>query len=412
MRRNSIASSCSHPSCLQFHRRADGFCAAHAKRNSQSLSVQENPKLKTNTFIYPTKNEIGSGSDVSTIIAADKLSENDEICGNEPNVSFKKRQTEFAAHFMWDKSQKKWVRGSDEGEKVAEALRLGAKLVEIHGESNQAQQAQSQEPALNGQDKHREDFTNTRRDAVTPNSPVGLVALSSSEWVPDRTRKCCSNCGRTFNLITRRHHCRLCGEVVCGECSSNRTTVSFVDNENELSAYQEQGHGFWGFLKTAVGRLGVRVCNRCFLALTDTRKREELGSLYSVMGELLMRQHEHRIQRRAQSSISQESGEYVLKDSETDSQACSTDTSKTRPINKSRQVPGSGKLWGSGIEELEPDLDIDQDTQSEIEVCFFVVAFPPSFYSVDDLFMCLKEKRRKMPLNCEKKDESETCLFV
>jgi len=45
---------------------------------------------------------------------------------------------------------------------------------------------------------------------------------TATDWVPDSHRICCVLCGRTFSLLFRRHHCRNCGEVVCGLCSATR----------------------------------------------------------------------------------------------------------------------------------------------------------------------------------------------
>ncbi|GLE02400.1 hypothetical protein PINS_up011238 [Pythium insidiosum] len=41
---------------------------------------------------------------------------------------------------------------------------------------------------------------------------------SKSSWVPDALRKSCYVCTRSFGPTRHRHHCRLCGEVVCKKC--------------------------------------------------------------------------------------------------------------------------------------------------------------------------------------------------
>lgn len=38
-------------------------------------------------------------------------------------------------------------------------------------------------------------------------------------WIPDGKAQSCMRCGRTFGWRRRRHHCRLCGRCVCGDCS-------------------------------------------------------------------------------------------------------------------------------------------------------------------------------------------------
>lgn len=38
-------------------------------------------------------------------------------------------------------------------------------------------------------------------------------------WMPDRLCKVCYDCEQPFNMLRRRHHCRLCGQVFCHSCS-------------------------------------------------------------------------------------------------------------------------------------------------------------------------------------------------
>ncbi|XP_071537896.1 pleckstrin homology domain-containing family F member 2 isoform X10 [Panulirus ornatus] len=45
-------------------------------------------------------------------------------------------------------------------------------------------------------------------------------------WVPDSETQVCMHCKKTqFTLINRRHHCRKCGKVVCGPCSSKKVML-------------------------------------------------------------------------------------------------------------------------------------------------------------------------------------------
>ncbi|VVD05515.1 unnamed protein product [Leptidea sinapis] len=42
-------------------------------------------------------------------------------------------------------------------------------------------------------------------------------------WVPDNEATICMHCKKTqFTVLNRRHHCRKCGSVVCGPCSSKK----------------------------------------------------------------------------------------------------------------------------------------------------------------------------------------------
>lgn len=62
-------------------------------------------------------------------------------------------------------------------------------------------------------------------------------------WVPDALAPRCKLCSVDFGLVTRRHHCRHCGDVVCDDCSKHRVILPGLDKN------------------------AVRVCNNCIQSL-------------------------------------------------------------------------------------------------------------------------------------------------
>ena len=73
------------------------------------------------------------------------------------------------------------------------------------------------------------------------------------QWTPDGDTNHCMCCKRQkFSLLTRRHHCRRCGRVVCSSCSQNRTKLESVYND-----------------------LMVRVCIECYQHMDLKKKRSE-----------------------------------------------------------------------------------------------------------------------------------------
>ncbi|KAF0699116.1 Aste57867_10318 [Aphanomyces stellatus] len=58
------------------------------------------------------------------------------------------------------------------------------------------------------------DFVSMRRLGAIP-------AVDKSQWIHDTCRKFCAVCLKSFHFA-RKHHCRLCGEVVCGSCAAPR----------------------------------------------------------------------------------------------------------------------------------------------------------------------------------------------
>ncbi|XP_067883139.1 rabenosyn-5-like, partial [Heterodontus francisci] len=59
--------------------------------------------------------------------------------------------------------------------------------------------------------------------------PAKRKALERSvvNWVSDRDVPCCPDCGATFTIALRRHHCRLCGSIMCKRCAQF-LTVDFA----------------------------------------------------------------------------------------------------------------------------------------------------------------------------------------
>ncbi|XP_075523297.1 1-phosphatidylinositol-3-phosphate 5-kinase FAB1B-like isoform X1 [Primulina tabacum] len=71
--------------------------------------------------------------------------------------------------------------------------------------------------------------------------------VSRDFWMPDQSCRVCYECDTQFTLLNRRHHCRICGRIFCGKCTSN--WVPTPPSEPEIP--QEE----WD---------KIRVCNYCF----------------------------------------------------------------------------------------------------------------------------------------------------
>ena len=44
-------------------------------------------------------------------------------------------------------------------------------------------------------------------------------------WAPDASSTTCFLCSAKFTFMSRQHHCRCCGQVVCVSCSANKAAV-------------------------------------------------------------------------------------------------------------------------------------------------------------------------------------------
>eukprot|EP01103_Thecamoeba_quadrilineata_P013377 TRINITY_DN3700_c0_g1_i2.p1 TRINITY_DN3700_c0_g1~~TRINITY_DN3700_c0_g1_i2.p1 ORF type:complete len:158 (-),score=27.15 TRINITY_DN3700_c0_g1_i2:71-544(-) len=101
---------------------------------------------------------------------------------------------------------------------------------------------EEQDEPLLIQSEPEEDNNNDRREDDVLEPPA---------WEADEQTSNCHLCQAQFSVIRRRHHCRNCGKIFCGNCSSNKL---------KLPQY-----------KTNSGR-PERVCNSCFAKLSPSLK--------------------------------------------------------------------------------------------------------------------------------------------
>ncbi|NWT05343.1 ZFY16 protein, partial [Mionectes macconnelli] len=50
-------------------------------------------------------------------------------------------------------------------------------------------------------------------------------------WVPDSEAPNCMNCQVKFTFTKRRHHCRACGKVFCGNCCKRKCKLQYMEKE-------------------------------------------------------------------------------------------------------------------------------------------------------------------------------------
>jgi len=53
---------------------------------------------------------------------------------------------------------------------------------------------------------------------VTTENDSMMLSTTVPRWVPDKLAKRCLNCLKGFGFFTRKHHCRLCGNIFCSKC--------------------------------------------------------------------------------------------------------------------------------------------------------------------------------------------------
>ncbi|XP_010543031.1 PREDICTED: 1-phosphatidylinositol-3-phosphate 5-kinase FAB1B [Tarenaya hassleriana] len=91
------------------------------------------------------------------------------------------------------------------------------------------------------------------------------ATVSRDFWMPDQSCRVCYECDSQFTLINRRHHCRHCGRVFCGKCTSNSIPVPSSDSKTPREEWEK-----------------IRVCNYCF----KQWEQSDGGPRVSIQAEL------------------------------------------------------------------------------------------------------------------------------
>jgi hypothetical protein len=99
-------------------------------------------------------------------------------------------------------------------------------------------------------------------------TPMGhFIPSSSSAWMPDHLCSVCFECEQPFTFLSRRHHCRICGNVFCNTCTS------FYINESLFRTLTFSGK------LSDLENANVRSCKACSSKLADHAEAERSAIL-------------------------------------------------------------------------------------------------------------------------------------
>ena len=89
-------------------------------------------------------------------------------------------------------------------------------------------------------------------------------------WVDDTDALSCSNCNSAFNFLLRRHHCRVCGNIFCYECSNYPLFTNININNNQTIKIEEY---LLECLNTEIHKHSnkTKVCANCYILLNNIR---------------------------------------------------------------------------------------------------------------------------------------------
>ncbi|XP_071575526.1 rabenosyn-5 [Temnothorax nylanderi] len=121
-----------------------------------------------------------------------------------------------------------------------------------------------------------------RLDKLLNNLPSDPVDRKAHErtivpWIDEKDVKLCPNCAKSFHLARRKHHCRLCGAVMCHNCT---IFLSLIDARKMTSPVSIQDDSV---LSPTSERAFTERVTRAGIGLTKLARSPSNGSLNSVL---------------------------------------------------------------------------------------------------------------------------------
>jgi len=85
-------------------------------------------------------------------------------------------------------------------------------------------------------------------------------------WTPDDEVNECHRCGTAFTMLNRKHHCRACGKIFCGDCSAHMGSIpSYIHRVGHM-------HG-----------KGLRLCSQCNMLIIEKKKSKNFILIFSLL---------------------------------------------------------------------------------------------------------------------------------
>ncbi|XP_078064302.1 rabenosyn-5-like [Mustelus asterias] len=134
--------------------------------------------------------------------------------------------------------------------------------------------------------------------------PARRKALEKSvvTWVNDRDVPCCPDCGVTFSIALRRHHCRLCGSIMCRRCT-HFLTVLFAQKLTKAVRASVTAGGNSGGPDRGAGTLesGRRLSVSSVSSLLEEKDDDRIMTCQHCKG--ILEQRERRLEEKESSPV-------------------------------------------------------------------------------------------------------------
>jgi len=233
----------SHHNPTQFGTSVPGGCwsspqQASADESSDSIPIfRVEHRMNSNGMIFtPGQSTLSNHTMVVGSLGSDVDSEVGSWCAQSPSLRL---FDDSRAPFMTQAAAAmKGPPGEFSPEKAVADIVLGGEEPQSPPSSQTVSENQSMDEsgmtssgAMSPSSQCPVEHSMSSTDTMDPADPSsGSAQALRPRWVNDEEQLECSNaaCGKRFGMITRRHHCRACGNIFCAACSSHSIAVPLL----------------------------------------------------------------------------------------------------------------------------------------------------------------------------------------
>ncbi|KAL8581959.1 hypothetical protein ACOMHN_027941 [Nucella lapillus] len=132
---------------------------------------------------------------------------------------------EFSNEFNIITTQRSFTVATSTSEEREAWLRALWNAIEENSERYHTFKAMRSEPKMSLLDK---DFVLGTKAPTSLLDKDFVLGTKAPLWVPDARVTMCMLCLAEFSITWRRHHCRACGRIICGNCSENKAPLRYL----------------------------------------------------------------------------------------------------------------------------------------------------------------------------------------
>jgi len=210
------ASAKGHVGCVKLLIDKGSDVHALDKYNSTPLRIaasNANSLENIERFKQVAEHLLDAGADINASSAA----------GNTPLHSIVKLGSVELVKWMLEKQADPWKRNHEGISPFDNAKNEEIRKVLLENSKGRPENATAGAPQQTG--KPANQASPNQSSSAKNDEDTMAEIFTKKNWQPDDDAPNCSLCNSTFTLFNRRHHCRACGKVFCGKCSSNEVPL-------------------------------------------------------------------------------------------------------------------------------------------------------------------------------------------